>query len=87
MSRPVNNKQEAREWLDETLAMKGNAFLSASQARAVSDFSNSLGDLLNVYDVHPVYLLGILSTMEHEVYRYARENVEAAVNMAGVSVE
>lgn len=86
MSRPVNNKQEAREWLDETLAMNGNAFLSASQARAVSDFSDSLADLLNVYDVHPVYLLGILSTMEQEVYRHASESVERALEMAEVNL-
>lgn len=83
MTRTITNEREAREWLDETLGMKGNSFLTAEQARAIDAFADALADLLNVHGVHPVYVMGVLETMKLQVYSFAEESVEKAVEMAG----
>ena len=82
-TRTISNKKEAREWLDETLSMKGNRHLTAEQAKALDAFADKLAELLNVLDVHPVYMLGVLETMKLQVYEFAKESVERAVEMAG----
>lgn len=83
MVREIKDTQDARDWLDETLGMKGNDFLTGGQAKALDAFTDSLAKLVNEQNIHPVYLMGVLECMKLEVNEYARASVERAVEMAG----
>jgi len=84
MSREIRTEEDARKWLEDAEGMKGNQCVTESQARALSDWLDGLQDLINVHEIHPLYVIGALETAKLGVYEYAQECVSKALDMAGM---
>lgn len=86
MSREIRTEEDARKWVEDAMEMKGNSCVDESQAKALADWLDGLQDLINVHDIHPLYVMGALETAKIGVYEYARGCAEKAMKLAGMEV-
>lgn len=84
MSREIKTKEDARKWLEDADGMKGNSCVTESQAKALADWLDGLQDLVNVHDIHPLYIIGALESAKLGIYEYTQECVEWAIKLAGM---
>lgn len=83
MSREIKTREEAEKWLEDALGMKGNSCVDEKQAKALSDWLDGLQDLINVHDIHPIYVIGSLEMAKMCIYEYAQGCVAKAMELAG----
>lgn len=86
MGRVVNTREDAVKWLEDTESFNGNSCLSESQAKALSDWLDGLQELINVHEIHGVYIMGVLETAKIETYEYMKGCIEKVMDLAGMEV-
>lgn len=79
----IRNAEDAREYMKLADDPQGNAFLSKEQAVAISEAIDKVYELYNVHRIHPVYIVGFLESVKHDIMNETFGLMERVREMVG----